>query len=34
MKPPHTRLTRLLCGVRAYVEFACWRLNMAVRENR
>ena len=34
MTPPRTRLTRFLHGVRAYVEFAWWRLNMAVRENR
>lgn len=34
MTPPRTRLARFLYGVRAYVEFVLWRLNMAVRENR
>jgi hypothetical protein len=34
MKPPPTRLTRLLHGVRAYAAFALWRLNKAVRENQ
>lgn len=34
MTQPPTRLTRLFCTARAYVAFARWRLNMAVRENR
>ena len=34
MTTPRTRLTRILVTARAYVAFAWWRLNMAVRENR
>ena len=34
MKPPRTRLTRILYTARAYAAFVLWRLNMAVRENR